>query len=123
MGALSVLAAACGSSSPEVIDVLFYGDGFESYAGLQASVYTEGEMHAGTINTNGNFLAGTWIDLDRGSNLTVDYFIDANGDTLCDASDPAWTVERAADATTSNQAVILSLTHDSAYNPAACSSF
>jgi hypothetical protein len=28
---LSVFAAACGSSSPEVIDVLFFGEGFESH--------------------------------------------------------------------------------------------
>jgi hypothetical protein len=123
LGVLSVLATACGSSSPEVIDVVFYGTGFQSYGGLQASVHTEGETNVATITTGGSFLAGTWVDLDRGSNLTVDYFVDVNGDQACDASDKAWTVARAAEATTSNQAVILSLTHDSSYNPAACSSF
>lgn len=122
-GVLSTFAAACGSSKPEVIDVLFYGSGFTNYGTMQVSAFTKGEMHTATVTTNGVFLVGTWVDLDRGSDLTVDYFIDVDGNSLCDANDDAWTVERAAEATTSNTGVILSLTYDSAFNPAACSSF
>lgn len=123
LGSLSIAGAACGSSKPEVIDVLFYGVEFEAYGTRTVHVYTEGEENTATITTGGVFLAGTWVDLDRGSSLTVDYYVDVNGDSACDASDKAWTVEREATATTNNTAVILTLTHDSSYNPAACSSF
>ena len=122
-GTLSLFAAACGSSKPEVIDVLFYGTGFQNYGNMQVSVFTEGETNVATITTGGVFLAGTWVDLDRGADLEVDYYIDVDGNTACDAADDAWSVVRAANATTSNSAVILSLVYDSAFNPAACASF
>ena len=122
-GSLAVLAAACGSSEPEVIDVLFYGQGFVSHGNRTVHVYTEGEENTATITTGGVFLAGTWVDVERGSDLTVDYYVDVNGDSACDANDVAWTVQRQATATTDNTAVILSLTFDSSYNPAACTAF
>jgi hypothetical protein len=63
------------------------------------------------------------VDLDRDAEITVDYYADVDADGACTVADQAWTRDLVATATTDNQAVILTLVHDSAYNPAACDSF
>ena len=78
------------------------GSGFSEYEGMTAMIEvreasssttttSEDVLDRVSVTISGGVLLYSWADVLTGSNITVDLFIDTDGDASCDVADePAW---------------------------------
>jgi len=104
-GTTSTGTTSTGTTSTGTMDagdLMVLGSGFSEYEGMTAMIEvreasssttttSEDVLDRVSVTISGGVLLYSWADVLTGSNITVDLFIDTDGDASCDVADePAW---------------------------------